>query len=955
METFSIVFRDGLHLFLYLLFAHLIGDFLLQPAKLLLWKKRENKGILAHVSIHFVVTCILLSPYIFMSSGGLYTLLGILGIVVVHFFIDQEKIKLEKKTPANSFKLYVIDQCAHVSVILIFTLLLQFIANVEFGGSMVVEMYLSKQFVFYLISLICVTYTWEITKYEKHRNVEKKLKAFSPNIKNMMIRGFIVSAIFMIFTPFTVNAASSQYATSDARNANITGVVPKQFSFGDTVTINGNGFGDEMTQYSQVCWGKLCINKDSITTWTDTEIKFTMNVLGMPSQGESHIVRLNGSGLYTEDAKGDTVTVLPTIGKLYDDRGNQIFSLTAGQTVTVTGYYFGNTMGILKLDDVYVSQVQPWTTGEITFIVPELKNPTTKMTIKRSNGSQVVFDINSHTGLSNDEFSHLQTYLFNANVDKAWSAFETRGAGVVVALLDDGVDMSHPDLKHAIWQNIDEIKGDGIDNDNNGYIDDVNGYNFRDNGTDLSPKGDHGTLVAGVIAAKANNQIGIAGIAPGAKIMPLTVCGLENCSGNAVYNAVRYAVDNGADIINMSLTGFGNNPIFDPSYDQVMEYAHDRGVFVIVAAGNGNQELSKAQKYYGRNFDKTPISPVCNDGSGDWVVGVASINSQLSNSVFSDYGSKCIDISAYGEAVYSTSVAEFSSDGKTYGYAYGTSFATPQIAGALALAKSAFPKKGMEDLKTALLESGILLDTNLALEYKGGFGRGLDIYGFLNQLSGFPDVQGEPQPSPTQTVNDTVMSQGAFSDIGGTHKSYMAITYLSGEGVIEGYEDGTFKPENDVNRAELLKLLLGGQGIDPDQNRYRNCFTDVNEEWFARYVCYAKSQGWVDGYSDGSFRPAQTVNKVEALKMMVKSYGLTLGQEQPTYVDVHESDWFYQYVALGQKLGILEERGALFNASRGKSRASIAENIFRILAVQAERANTYTAEIGAQFIAQLQI
>ena len=960
MDTFSIVFYDGLHLFLYLVFAHLMADFIFQPEKLLLWKKRDKKGILVHVLIHFVVTCVLLAPYILFGGNdtgfpGLYMLLGVLGIVVIHFFVDQEKIRLEKKYPLRSFQLFALDQCAHISVIIIFTFILKSVVGVESGGSLLMEIYFSKQLVFYLITLICMTYTWEITKYEMQRVGIKKNVHFTPDIKYMMLRGLAVSAIFILFTPLTVRAVNPEYAQPGRRTAHVLDVEPNQFSFGDTVTVTGKGFGDEMTQYSQVCWGQICVNRDSITKWTDTKIQFTMNVLGMPSQGQLHVVRLNESGLYTEDATGEGVTILPTIDKLYDDKGNRIFSLTAGQTVTVTGYYFSDIVGLVKLDTTYVTQIQPWTTGQITFIVPELPNPTSTMTIQRKNGSQVMMDIISHTGLSNDEFSHLQTYLFNANVDKVWQVYESRGEGIVVAILDDGVDITHPDLVNAIWQNSDEVVGDNIDNDRNGYVDDVNGYNFRDNNSGMNPKGEHGTLVAGVIAAKENNRIGIAGIAPNAKIMPLTVCGLENCSGEAVNDAVRYAVDNGADLINMSLTGFGDNPVLDPAYDQMMQYAQSRGVFIIVAAGNGDQQLAKAQEYYGRNFNQTPISPVCNDANVDAVAGVASINSQLINSVFSDYGSNFIVISAYGEAVYSTTAKTFSSDAKEYGYAYGTSFATPQVAGALALAMDEFPKKNMQELKTALYESGFDLDPKLALEFKGHFGRGLDIYGFLNTLNGTQDG-GDSGEEAAPTPEDITKKPGVmpvFSDIGADHRSYMAITYLSEIGVLKGYSDGTLKPELDVNRAELLKMLIAGQGGNPDQNRYRNCFTDVKEEWFARYVCYAKVQGWVTGYADGSFKPEQTVNKVEALKMMIESYVLNEGSYTPeTFVDVQNTDWFYQYVSFAQQFGLLEERGALFNPSRGKSRASIAENIFRILAMRGMSAETYTEETGEAFTAQ---
>jgi|GEM_PF-3507815 len=962
METISIVYHDALQLFLYLLAAHLIGDFLLQSKKLITWKKKAKKGILVHVLIHLITTLILVSPFILMSGGSaldpLIMCLGVVGIIGLHFIIDMEKIKFEKKKPDSSFQIYLVDQLCHVGVIAVFTILLQDFASVRFENEILGDIYFAKEILLYLILLISVTYTWEITTYEYARRSSNKPLPFVPSRTQMMVRGIIISVIFVLLTPLTAYAVNPKYSSSIAPDGRIDDVEPNQFSFGDEVVITGNGFGDEMTEFSQVCWGKLCVNRGSITQWTDDEIRFTMNVLGMPSQGLLHVVKTNSSGLYTEDINGEGVMVLPTIEALYDEQGNRLFSLTAGQTVTVEGYYFGNTMGTIQLDNTFVSQIQPWTESQITFIVPELLEKTNTLTIQRRNSAEVTMEITSHTGLSTDEFSHLQSYLFNANVDKSWEKYDSRGEGVVIAVLDDGVDINHPDLSHAIWENTDEIPGDGFDNDGNGFIDDVNGYNFRSHNNDMNPKGDHGTLVAGVIAAKANNRIGIAGIAPNAKIMPLTVCGSDNCSGQAVYEAVRYAVDNGADIINMSLTGFGDNPVFDSTYDEVMQYAYDRDVLIVVAAGNGNQELAKAQEFYGRNFDANPISPVCNDGSDNWVIGVASINSQLRNSVFSDYGRRCIDISAYGEAVYSTGVAAFSESGGEYTYAYGTSFATPQISGALALAMSEFPRKSNTELKDALLTSGFDLEPTLALEYKNHFGKGLNMIAFLDMLSG--DVSsdsGSSSETPSTVTlpvggNDSVASNDGFTDIGTRHRSYDAITYLSEQGVLEGYSDGTFQPDRTVNRAELLKILVGGQDIDPDPNRYRNCFDDVKEEWFAKYVCYAKAQGWVEGYSDGTFRPAQTVNKVEALKMMVESYSLDIDEssEGATFVDVAAGEWFTPYVMVAQNLGLLEERGALFNPSKGRTRSSISENIFRILLVRGLDIQEYDSERIDEFV-----
>ncbi|MFK7818047.1 MAG: Calx-beta domain-containing protein [Planctomycetaceae bacterium] len=155
------------------------------------------------------------------------------------------------------------------------------------------------------------------------------------------------------------------------------------------------------------------------------------------------------------------------------------------------------------------------------------------------------------------------------------------GAGVTIAVIDSGVQLDHPELQSAIWTNESEVAGDGIDNDGNGYIDDINGYDFLDADADPYDTNGHGTFVAGVIAA-AHDATGTSGIAPYARIMPLRVLdGSASGATDDVANAIRYAVDNGADIINLSMTTADSTAIRD-----AVEYADANGVLVVAASGN---------------------------------------------------------------------------------------------------------------------------------------------------------------------------------------------------------------------------------------------------------------------------------------------------------------------------------------------------------------------------------
>ncbi len=136
-----------------------------------------------------------------------------------------------------------------------------------------------------------------------------------------------------------------------------------------------------------------------------------------------------------------------------------------------------------------------------------------------------------------------------------------------------------------------------------------------------------------------------------------------------------------------------------------------------------------------------------------------------------------------------------------------------------------------------------------------------------------------------------------------------------------------------MNRAELLKILVEGTGVTPDENTYKNCFSDVSTDWYAKYVCYAKEEGWVSGYPDGTFKPADAVNKVEALKMLLLSQDVELSEELTVdlYADVEANDWFAAYVETANDLGILEENEQYFQPDGDKDRQGIAENLYRLL------------------------
>jgi len=273
--------------------------------------------------------------------------------------------------------------------------------------------------------------------------------------------------------------------------------------------------------------------------------------------------------------------------------------------------------------------------------------------------SFVTFPVFVKAAVIDDEYYDYQEYLNKIGYYPYVKDF-SMGKNVVVAVIDNGVWLEHPDLTGSAWINKDEDQYNNKDDDSNGYIDDYYGWNFIDNNNDLVTKGSHGTGVAGVISANSNS-IGIIGIAPESKIMPLIVCDETGCEDDIVISAIKYAVDNGADIINLSL-GSSGYVGYNSEYDQIIGYAYDNGVVVVAAAGNGDIE---SLSYTGQDLNFAKVSPASNDVNDmNTVLGVGALNALKKPTSWSNYG-KGVDVYVQGEDIVSLSVP-IHSDGASY-------------------------------------------------------------------------------------------------------------------------------------------------------------------------------------------------------------------------------------------------------------------------------------------------
>lgn len=281
---------------------------------------------------------------------------------------------------------------------------------------------------------------------------------------------------------------------------------------------------------------------------------------------------------------------------------------------------------------------------------------------------------------SNDPFYSYQWYLQNLNIESTWQIL--RRKDIVVGVLDSGLDYTHEDIcnnniyRKCIYTNDDEIPDNGIDDDGNGFIDDIYGWNFGDNTNEVKTSNYHGTFVSGILVAKTDNNTGIAGIAgkideKGALVLPVCI-GANKPITSIVDDAIIYAVDNGVRIIQMSFSCARNNAI-----DDAIDYAVSKGVLLVCAAGN-----SSSLTYHKVSY------PASNQN----VMAVGAIDINNNRADFSRYD-QFLEIVAPGKNIYSTSL------NNQYCYSNGTSFAAPMVSATAALMLSVNPFLTHEDVR----------------------------------------------------------------------------------------------------------------------------------------------------------------------------------------------------------------------------------------------------------------
>ena len=302
----------------------------------------------------------------------------------------------------------------------------------------------------------------------------------------------------------------------------------------------------------------------------------------------------------------------------------------------------------------------------------------------------------------------------------AWLEFSKGNRNIVVAVIDTGVDVRHPDLAKNIWRNPREIPNNKKDDDNNGYVDDVHGWNFVGNNNKVHDTHGHGTHIAGIIGAEGGNGIGISGVAPRVSLMALKYYDPNDDGHNNLENtrrAIEYAVKNGAHIINYSAGGLEGNI----KEKRAIQLAEKRGVLFVAAAGNERSNMDK-KKYFPASYGLSNILSVTASNPSDQVLKS------------SNWGKKSVHTAAPGKRIFSTL------PGGRYGAMTGTSQATAFATGAAVLVMDYYKMRSPQMIIKQLAMTGYDKKKKY-LKEKTAFGYRLDIFRALRIRNRFVNSQ----------------------------------------------------------------------------------------------------------------------------------------------------------------------------------------------------------------------
>jgi len=427
----------------------------------------------------------------------------------------------------------------------------------------------------------------------------------------------------------------------------------------------------------------------------------------------------------------------------------------------------------------------------------------------------------------------------------AWSI--ATGNGVVVAVVDSGVDASHPELDEQMWVNPGDPVNGG-DDDGNGFPDDRFGWDFVYDDNDPSPEGTglvdaHGTFIAGIIAAEVDGS-GVAGVAPDARIMNVRACDDGNCWELDAAEAIVYAVDNGADIINLSFGRVVPEDVFSPVTDAI-EHARRNDVLVVTAAGNNSPELVP------NGFIMFPAET---PHSNNLAVAATNRDDRMAN--FSYYGPN-IDIAAPGVDILGPTLV-------SYAFLEGTSFAAPHVAGAAALLLSDSPGASHHEL-AARLEAWVDTPGDVGAKVESGRLNAGDVL-----IHRFVDTLGHTFKGDTEWAADQRVTKGCNPP-----------------------ENTLFCPDESVTRGQMAAFLRRHLRLPAAS---RDHFRDDNGSTFENDINRLAEAGITKGCNppaNDRFCPDDSVTRDQMAAFIVRALGLT-DEDHPGFDDVTPSNIFFR-------------------------------------------------------------
>lgn len=422
--------------------------------------------------------------------------------------------------------------------------------------------------------------------------------------------------------------------------------------------------------------------------------------------------------------------------------------------------------------------------------------------------------------------SYSQLWGLNSSTDhdidapEAWNT-TTGSASIVVGIIDTGVDYTHPDLAANIWTNPGEIAGNGIDDDRNGFVDDVHGYDFANNDGNPIDDNSHGTHVAGTIGAVGNNGVGVVGVNWTTSIMALKF--LDSSGSGSTEDAIRainYAtMMKNSYGINVRVT---NNSWGGGGYSQTLYNA-------IAASGNAGMLFIAAAGNAGTNNDSSPEYPA--SFNLDCIISVAATNSTDTLASWSCYGATSVDLAAPGVGIRSTI------PNNQYASYDGTSMATPHVTGVVALAWAAAPSATAAQVRSAIL-SGV--DRISTLSGKVATGGRLNAKATLDLLGGSTPPSGAPTAQLTSA-----------SSITADQVYYFEVTF----------QDDAAVDRSDIDNSDIL--VTGPNGYSQLATLYSTSPTGTDDRatLVARYTVTAPGGSW-DAADNGTYTVNMQANQV---------------------------------------------------------------------------------------------